>query len=77
MASASIFCAKTPEVDPDAPAVAHRSEIAVDALDSERAEVASVIARRGVYSKSTAKSRPKVEVPARPGGRRDCFGGPC
>jgi len=28
------------------------SEIAANALDSERAQVASVIARRGVYSKS-------------------------
>ena len=57
MASASIFCANAPYVHSGAPAIAHRSEIAVDALYVERAEVASLIARHCTCSKSAAKSR--------------------
>jgi hypothetical protein len=55
MASASIFCANAPGVDPGAPAVAPRWEIGVDAPYAERAEVALLIARRCTCSKSAAE----------------------
>jgi hypothetical protein len=66
---ASIFCANTSDVDPGEPAVAHRSEIVVDVLDSKRAEVVSVIAGRCTCSKFTAKSLLQVEMLVRPDGR--------
>jgi hypothetical protein len=62
MASASIFCANTLEVDPGMPTVAHWSEIALDALYVERAKVESLIARRCTCSKSAAKSLLQVEM---------------
>jgi hypothetical protein len=66
MASASIFCAKMPEVDLGAPAVVRQFEIVGDPLYVKRGLVASAIGRRSTCSKSAAKSRPAVEILVQP-----------